>query len=689
MRALAQPTPAARLGLHRCGRVALAAILLLGCAALYTRAHAQVSVALQSSPELTADHNKPCIDGPRAAYVQYRFQNTGASSLSGVGVTLSGFAGGIALAGGQAATLYLPTLAPGAAADLYWYVTYPCALGTTATLTATATSSGGAMLGTGSALHTVVGIQSAASGGSMVSQELIGHVVGGITYIDVVYSFTGADVGNRYLMQVAGYASFRADCFQLVGTLITASDIPTIQVGDVDRTSYVATSKTTGNTYSVTVRFSFRIQCLGTSSSTSPYAVEGKSTQIKYQGTFVNAGDPGTVVPGPAPVIPPPVNPFVVAKDGAPDSLGAGGIATFTVVVGNSSAQVASFDSIVDTLRAGLAFAAIGAASEIHAANSSALPAAGATGRIVFRSIPGTGYAVPAGGTLTLVYTVNVQDVEGWYGNVATMYAGLSAAGSDTDSVQVRFPVVIGVAPDGVTPAVRRVPGGGWSQQFTVTNVTRRAGEGFDLLFAIDQSPGVVAVLDSISGAGIVPAIAGDSARVPAWPASTARTYTLWYHMTPGDTGAQNVLRLAARSVTFPVVRDTGWAEVRRGAPLLTLVKAASASTVYPGTDVEYTIAFTNAGTFDARGTVVTDSIPQQLAFKIASDLVTLPSGLTAGMEYSADHGATWVYSPVSGGCGAPAGYDHCVTRIRLSVGGDLAPNSAGFGSLRFTARVR
>ena len=45
------------------------------------------------------------------------------------------------------------------------------------------------------------------------------------------------------------------------------------------------------------------------------------------------------------------------------------------------------------------------------------------------------------------------------------------------------------------------------------------------------------------------------------------------------------------------------------------------------------------------------------------------------------DGGATWTYTPASGGGGAPAGYDRNVTNIRwLFIGSlsQLAPNNSG-----------
>jgi hypothetical protein len=59
-------------------------------------------------------------------------------------------------------------------------------------------------------------------------------------------------------------------------------------------------------------------------------------------------------------------------------------------------------------------------------------------------------------------------------------------------------------------------------------------------------------------------------------------------------------------------------------------------------------------------------------------------------VEYSDDGGATWIYSPVSEGCGAPVGYDGCVDRIRWSLQDPLssaAPDNEG--DMEFVARIK
>ena len=110
-----------------------------------------------------------------------------------------------------------------------------------------------------------------------------------------------------------------------------------------------------------------------------------------------------------------------------------------------------------------------------------------------------------------------------------------------------------------------------------------------------------------------------------------------------------------------------------------------------PGTDLTYSIAFTNTGSAPATGLVVTDPIPANTDFKVGSVTTTPGStGLTVTIAYSNNNGSTWTYTPASGSGGAPSGYDRNVTNIRWTFAGSLSPTSPGnTGSVGFTVRIR
>jgi uncharacterized repeat protein (TIGR01451 family) len=136
--------------------------------------------------------------------------------------------------------------------------------------------------------------------------------------------------------------------------------------------------------------------------------------------------------------------------------------------------------------------------------------------------------------------------------------------------------------------------------------------------------------------------------------------------------------------------------------PSISLLKSVSPSgTQNPGTDLLYTIAYTNSGGQPANNLIIADPNPanavpaervfRNVDFKVGS-LTSSPgsTGLVATFQYSNDGGTTWTYTPVSGAGGAPTSYDRVVTNIRWSFAGSLsqtAPNNTG--SVSFTVRIR
>lgn len=132
--------------------------------------------------------------------------------------------------------------------------------------------------------------------------------------------------------------------------------------------------------------------------------------------------------------------------------------------------------------------------------------------------------------------------------------------------------------------------------------------------------------------------------------------------------------------------------QIGEGAPTVDLVKTVTPSgSQSPGTDLVYTVTFTNSGASNAQSLVITDPTPANTDFKVGSATSNLgTSGLTVLVAYSADGGSTWTYTPVSGGGGAPPGYDRNVSNIRWTFTGNLSPTSPNnAGSVGFTAQIR
>ncbi|HEX8140511.1 MAG TPA: isopeptide-forming domain-containing fimbrial protein [Pyrinomonadaceae bacterium] len=132
-------------------------------------------------------------------------------------------------------------------------------------------------------------------------------------------------------------------------------------------------------------------------------------------------------------------------------------------------------------------------------------------------------------------------------------------------------------------------------------------------------------------------------------------------------------------------------------APSVSLVKTCpspancTSDPQLPGTDITFSIAFTNSGGSAAQSLTVRDQIPANTDFKVGTVTNNLgTTGLTVVVAYSNDGGATWAYTPTSGTGGAPAGYDRTVTDVRWTFSGNLSqtsPNNSG--SVAFTVRIR
>ena len=290
--------------------------------------------------------------------------------------------------------------------------------------------------------------------------------------------------------------------------------------------------------------------------------------------------------------------------------------------------------------------------------------------------------------------TANVYGVDLDVFDVAsTMAAGARSAtvnfSSGTDLVLPQFIVssigvlLVDVTPDGGVQT--RLPGS-YSQAFAVENPSI-SGDNFDLLaHSLDTT---LVRIDSVKGTGLASPAPRDSGRV-FLNANTTTTYNVWYTVKMGVVSTQDI-SLTARAVSRPVLaRDSGWVPVQRVRPSLGLTKTVSPNnTLSPGTDLTYTLTTNNTGSYPAVSVVVVDSVPAAVQFKVGSPTQSLPGGVSAATAYSSD-GTTYAYTPVSAGCGAPAGYDGCVKKIRWSFTGSLpADPTTSLSTLTFVARIR
>lgn len=398
-------------------RLFLALLMALGIAA---PAYANITFTLTTgqsttrTQSLVKDSNKCPAQGPTSAYVGGILRNTSGAAVSNVVATMSGLNTNIYFAGSQPASQFIGTLGAGESIAVYWFVGYSCNNGAVATPTISTTSSSGTR--STSLTLTIRNAISANAGGQVISSTLgPGAVVGQTIFFDARYDFGGTDTGDEYFLQPSGGQNFNANCFRLVDSEITGSNVNAAPVGSRNQLYFRQPNKQPGNGYFINVRYYFEYLCAGASTSARPYAVQTSgNTNIKYTGNFDGTGSISISFP-------PATNPFTITKsvNQTSGTVGAPGNLTYTVTITNPSAYDAIMSELVDVLPTGMTFAGVTASSGVTVSNSSSLPSTGASGTLRFVGRRGQSYRIPAGGSFSLVYEATRPASSGEYTNSA------------------------------------------------------------------------------------------------------------------------------------------------------------------------------------------------------------------------------------------------------------------------------
>jgi fimbrial isopeptide formation D2 family protein len=298
----------------------------------------------------------------------------------------------------------------------------------------------------------------------------------------------------------------------------------------------------------------------------------------------------------------------------------------------------------------------------------SAAGSAGATLTITATNVPGSGSGAQCVPVLTVTKTTSTPAVNSGASATYTITTANAANTSDAQNLAVSD-----VLPGGFAYASTvSVTLSGGATRPTTTNPSVGATTPAFSEFNIPAG-GSVAIAFTVS----IPATASGTFQNPA----TATYLDPKRTTTSGTTTA-----------SYNSASSTGEDVTVTGIPNVSLVKSVSPSgTQLPGTDLVYGIAFSNGGATVARSLVIKDAIPSFTDFKIGSVTSSLgTTGLTVAVAYSNNGGTTFVYTPVSGGGGASAGYDRNVTNIRWTFTNNLSqtsPNNAG--SVGFTVKIR
>ena len=412
---------------------ALTAALLFaqpGWAATFNLRTGSNSASTQSMP---IDSNQCASSGPRAMYVGGLI-TAGASAESNITATISGLGNGFILAGGQPASQAIGSLVAGGSTGAYWFIGYGCTNNASTTVTITITSSAGTT--TRNITLTAKSSISANAGGNVTSSTLgPGAVVGQTIYFDTAYDFGGSDIGDEFMFQPSGGQNFNAACFRLVGTTVLASNITPVAVGTQNQLYFLQTQKQSGNGYTATIRYFFEYQCANSTTTARPYALQTSGNALKYTGNFDGSGSISISFPGAT-------NPFTITKTASVSTAQCCSSTTvrYTITVNNPSTHASRISRFVDTLPAGATYVGLHASSNVTAANSSSVPTAGATGTLTFTGRQDTSYLIPAGGSVSLVYTATIQGVQGSYINSAQASFGQATTSAATHTFTVTAP---------------------------------------------------------------------------------------------------------------------------------------------------------------------------------------------------------------------------------------------------------
>ena len=249
------------------------------------------------------------------------------------------------------------------------------------------------------------------------------------------------------------------------------------------------------------------------------------------------------------------------------------------------------------------------------------------------------------------------------------------------------------VVPPGVevtlqTDEVSRLPSNGvaYAGRFTVANTGGSAAR-YALEATADPS---ILTIDSVRGPGLTFATPSDSALTASIAPGDSVVATVWYRVDDVAVGSSTPLILTAADSADPPASDDAETSVTVVRPRLGITKVASvAGDLVPGAPITWEVTVTNHGTEGAIGVEVADSIPAQVVYQVGSAAQTLPTGVSATVEFAQSQGV-FNYTPTSGGCGAPPGFDDCVRFVRWTLSAPL-PSAAGSnqGEFAFSSIIR
>ncbi len=494
------------------------------------------SITPTAQSTLWLDANKCNAQGPRGAWLSFIVTNTSGVTQTGVTITFAGFTGANAtyFKATQDPLRTVGALDAGQSTVAYFYVDYAEVClhphsggstydGYTANYTVTAASSGASEVYSGTV--TTDELLTANASGVVTSSVLgPGAYVGQILTQAVTYSF---GVNDDLFFQPAIEANFNDACWRLVDSAITATtgQVTGVTVPQGNRLWFPDASTKSGDT--ITVTYYWESLCSAVAQTVTPWAAAKSGQKYKYSGASGASLIPAASA---APVTASKTGPACVDESNKALPV------TYTVVFSNNwSGGAIILKSITDQLPACMRIvSSYTASSDVKAANSSSIPSAGAQGAVSWAgkylgAASGTTYKIPAAGTLTLQFTVDISSCAfgtsepgygKYYSNIATGLIGNTTISMPATTVRLPCsPLAVDLASFTATAAADGVT-------LAWETVSETDNAGFNV-YRADSDAGPWTQLN----AALIPAATPGSAQGNAytWTDGTPAAGTTWY----------------------------------------------------------------------------------------------------------------------------------------------------------------
>jgi uncharacterized repeat protein (TIGR01451 family) len=438
-------------GPTRAAGILMLAFLWLAAFGLSGMAQAAFTITSTGAPTFYTDTSVT----PNIVCNYQSFTITSSTAVSDAWVSMGSFSSSLSLGGGDPGKFHLGSFTAGQTRAAFFYVcssftgTTQASQGYTLTLyDRDPALSGAASLGSSSFTfgidntliqanpNQVTVIFSGPNPGELggIITMTVQGTTGTIGCVNPPSPCTGAQAGPL-AFSPAAFANWRADAYQLVGSNINLSGGNSLSV---DNTLYISNLPSSSTT-NYTATYYFRaMTTTSTTTTLSPIGDIASGTQMKHTSLNSGAYSGAGLLP-----IQPASNTMTLSKSANTSMLPAqGGRVTYSVVLSNSGSAAATLDSLQDTLPSGATYVA---GSSSYGGVSIADPLVSGSTRIWSNS-----FTIPAQGTATLIYQLDLPATPGTYTNSVIGYVGstvIDTTLSISDNVPATATTVVLKAP--------------------------------------------------------------------------------------------------------------------------------------------------------------------------------------------------------------------------------------------------